>query len=278
MTWVKDSDDVCDDEALREADKDAALLWFVAMRECAKRDGDGMLSPMMVQDSLHKFPTSIKRAAVDRLVTGGLWHDAEGLAGCVECVAKPPSPRHLVIHGWADHLLSAAGKTDPVYRSRERRRKDLNSPRCLHIRQDVRERDRDLCRYCAIPTIWGTADRRSPKVGELDHIDPWGENTVANLAVACKRCNGRKKNKTLVESGMTLLAPGTTRADLAEPGGKPDPIQPTTTENLAESAPARETGTGQVGTGRTGTGTGPASDREPAHATNGHHPQEEIQT
>lgn len=279
MTWVKDSDDVYDDEALREADKDAALLWSVAMRECAKRDGDGVVTPLMIQDSLNKFPTAIKRAAVATLVAQGLWHDEDGLAGCGTCRERTPalpSPRHRLIHDWNAHLLLAAGKDDPIVRKREQRRKALNGPRCLQLRQDVRERDMDLCRYCGVETLDPSGpDKKSARIRTLDHVDPWGDNTRENVVVACRRCNGRKRDRSPEQAGMLLLDPGTTKAMLAgRPPDNPaqDPAQPPEDPALVPAVPrdARETGTGRIGTGHTGLGSGPAPERDPAHATNGH--------
>lgn len=289
MTWVRDSDDVYDDEALREAGKDAAFLWSIAMRACARKEADGILSPLMVKDAASLYDIR-PGPATTALVHAGKWHDTAGLAACGECLEHTeqlPTDRHRLIHRWWDHLLRSDGKEDPIKRKRERRRKALNSPRCLPIRQAVRERDRDLCRYCGVITIWETADRKSATRGTFDHVDPWGDNTVDNLVVACKRCNGRKNERTPEEAGMRLLDPGTTR-DQARSGRGPDPagsapegsdhdpaagpVEPGTAPDASADDPAadptharhaRETGAGQVGPGRNGPGSGPGPDHEP---------------
>lgn len=300
MSWVRDSDDVARDEALREAGAHPALLWFVAMRECAAKEGDGVMSPLMIEDAANLY--RLKATACTKALTEqGVWHDQAGLDACGQCLEHTPSlpsARHRVIHGWWEHLLRADGKEDPIKRKRERRRKALNSAACLSIRQAVRERDKDLCRYCANAVIFGTSDRRSKTMGTYDHKDPWGDNAVDNLVVACKRCNGRKNERTPEEAGMVLLAPGTTRSDLARPGQQPDPTWPDPTEtdpepganladpadndegpganpdsDLAESAAdlararvTRKTGAGQVGPGRTWpkSGYGPDPERHGA--------------
>ena len=51
------------------------------------------------------------------------------------------------------------------------------------LKQAVRERDQDTCRYCGIVVRWGSG--RSPASGTYDHIDPAGENTYDNLVVSC---------------------------------------------------------------------------------------------
>lgn len=57
----------------------------------------------------------------------------------------------------------------------------------------VRQRDSFTCAYCG---EYGNT---------IDHIQPksrGGQNTWANLTVACKGCNGRKADRTPEEAGM----------------------------------------------------------------------------
>lgn len=77
----------------------------------------------------------------------------------------------------------------------------------------VKTRDRSLCRYCGIRVNW--ADKRGPAGATYDHVDPDGDNTRENLVVACRRCNGRKKDRTPEQAGMPLLRPGTASPDAA---------------------------------------------------------------
>lgn len=73
------------------------------------------------------------------------------------------------------------------------------------IREKVRARDRDCCRYCTRTVNW--KDRRGPLAATYDHVDPAGGSTVENLAVACRSCNSRKGFRTPEMAGMPLLAP-----------------------------------------------------------------------
>ena len=67
-------------------------------------------------------------------------------------------------------------------------------------RKNIFLRDRNICQYCAkhFPTAELT----------LDHIIPHskgGRDTWQNLVACCKPCNRKKADKSLEESGMTLL-------------------------------------------------------------------------
>jgi len=67
-------------------------------------------------------------------------------------------------------------------------------------RRNIYRRDRYQCQYCGA----------KPPVSELtiDHILPrsmGGRSTWANCALACLRCNRRKANRTLPESGLLLV-------------------------------------------------------------------------
>ncbi len=66
----------------------------------------------------------------------------------------------------------------------------------------VRARDGDVCGYCGHAVRFGA---RGPRGGTFDHVDPTGETTVDNLAVACRSCNSRKGRRTPTEAGMSLM-------------------------------------------------------------------------
>lgn len=62
-------------------------------------------------------------------------------------------------------------------------------------------RDRYTCQYC------GSQPGRQDLT--IDHIVPkskGGATTWENVVAACRRCNGKKGNKTPAEAGMKLLA------------------------------------------------------------------------
>ncbi len=73
-------------------------------------------------------------------------------------------------------------------------------------REAVTARDGGRCRYCGINTKY---DRgfNSPNARTMDHVIPTcqgGRGTVANLVVACFRCNYHKGGRSLAEAGMTM--------------------------------------------------------------------------
>lgn len=73
------------------------------------------------------------------------------------------------------------------------------------LRDAIRQRDGDNCRYCGITVNW--LDRRSPSGATYDHIDPWGENTLENVVVACHQCNITKNQYPPEQVGLKLLPP-----------------------------------------------------------------------
>lgn len=101
--------------------------------------------------------------------------------------------------------------TDDVKRARWRRASALHNNRDL--KQSIRDRDRNLCRYCGVRVNW--ADRRGGTSGTYDHVDPDGDNDLDNVVVACRRCNGKKRDRTPEQAGMPLYQPGTTSATIA---------------------------------------------------------------
>lgn len=67
-------------------------------------------------------------------------------------------------------------------------------------RKGVLLRDRHKCQYCG--------QRFSPSALTLDHIIPrcrGGRETYENMVAACGPCNRKKGDKSLEDSGMTLL-------------------------------------------------------------------------
>lgn len=88
------------------------------------------------------------------------------------------------------HNRSAA----EIARDRQRQRDNTN-PR---LRAEVRLRDGDACRWCGVITYWGSPDKRSARVGELDHLDDQALDAgkpakVTTIVVACRHCNGSRQ-------------------------------------------------------------------------------------
>lgn len=68
-------------------------------------------------------------------------------------------------------------------------------------RRTIYERDRGLCLYCGTALDYGRST--------LDHILPQsrgGRDSYANLVLACRGCNNRKRDRTPEEARMKLLA------------------------------------------------------------------------
>lgn len=254
---------------LRQAGRDSALLWYAALCECAAVDkgagGDGYMPALLTGDTLHLY--GLPKKAVRPLVDAGLWHDHDTVKKCVECCDNEHSKVHRVgpgdffIHRWWELLLESDGKSDPIKRKREQRRKALNNDRQLVAR--IRERDKDLCRYCGVLTLDSSGpNKKGANVRQLDHVDPWGDNTYENVVVSCRTCNGRKRDRTPDEAGMVLLPPGI-RPDPAGSGREPATgrnrpgVEPAA--DPAVPRVARETGPGRIGNGpdRAGAGSGP---------------------
>jgi len=109
---------------------------------------------------------------------------------------------------WLKDQPAAAVWDDDVQRERWARGKQLLRNRDLCHR--IQERDQHICRYCGTRVNW--TDRKGKDGGTYDHIDPDGPNSIGNVVVACRRCNGRKKDRTPDQAGLTLAPapkPGT---------------------------------------------------------------------
>lgn len=121
---------------------------------------------------------------------------------------------------WLEINPGATVWQDETLRWRRARNKALHSPKFERLRQRVRTRDRNLCRYCGARVKWGS--NNSPTGATYDHVDPDADNTFGNVVVSCRRCNGRKKDRTPEQwcedapgDGLTLLPAGTLAADAA---------------------------------------------------------------
>ena len=126
-------------------------------------------------------------AEIQRLVTAGLWmKTGDGWE----------------FHDWSVHNPTRAEVQ--ANRASGARRQALS--RDAALRELIRSRDGDLCRYCGVQVVW--QDRRGPAGGTYDHIDPTFGNTADNLVVACRRCNSAKGCRTPAEAGMRILPPG----------------------------------------------------------------------
>lgn len=84
------------------------------------------------------------------------------------------------------HMMNRAERDWDNQRQRDNRDPALTGP--------VRARDGDACRYCGKSVRFGTADRKSGRVGTIDHLHPGDPGTVDTLVVACRSCNSKRKD------------------------------------------------------------------------------------
>lgn len=164
------------------------LLWCAAndTRTIAKRDVPGALGRRL-------SPKRLAAALDDLTGHAGLLTDQGDTLEQVE---------------W--HQIPAKVWSDDVARARYLRDRRLHS--APDLKNQIRKRDRGLCRYCGIRPQWGA---NNSKIGAtFDHVDPdVMENTYDGIVVACNACNGRKKDRTPEQADMPLLRPGVSAAD-----------------------------------------------------------------
>jgi len=121
---------------------------------------------------------------------------------------------------WVELNPGAEVWQDDTLRWRRHRNKELNSPKLEPLREKIRKRDRNLCRYCGRRVKWGA--NNAPHGATYDHVDPDEGNTLSNVVVACRQCNGRKKDRTPDQwieddpaQGLSMLPAGTTAEQAA---------------------------------------------------------------
>lgn len=221
VTWFKVDDQAHDHRKFRGVSLAAVGLWTLAGSWSGSNRTDGFVPESVAR----RWPSSRRLAC--ELVARGLWENVEH-----------DGERGWRFHDWADWQPTKDEYETPTDQVRWRRKKQLQRDRLLCER--ICTRDRNRCRYCSTRVNW--KDKRGATGGTYDHVDPDGDNSLENVVVACRRCNGRKRDRTPEEAAMTLLAVPGPRAesDLAVSGTEPDQGQ----ENLTL---AREAGRGQVG-------------------------------
>jgi 5-methylcytosine-specific restriction endonuclease McrA len=179
---------------------------------------------------------------------------------------------HVVLAPWwRDLNPPPAIWQDDTERHDRRVRRELKSAKFEWLRTHVRQRDRNLCRYCGIRVKW---DNHNGDQGAThDHLDPDGENTRENVCISCRRCNGRKGRRTPEQwvlddpkHALTLLPAGTLAADAATARARWEPppdaearARPKPSSSSAQTAASPRTGA------RTGA-TPPRAEPEPDRA------------
>lgn len=183
--------------ALAAVSWDAAGLWHAVMLYMADTGADGTLPKAKLHVATdRRLPERKIAGLVAELVAEGLLVDLDQAVGAGEHWHQPP------VEIWSDD----------VKRARWQRAKELLRDKSLC--NAVKDRDRNLCRYCGIRVNW--TDRRGRVGGTYDHVDPDGPNSLDNVVVACRGCNARKKDRTPDQAGMPLYQRGTTVQQIAE--------------------------------------------------------------
>ncbi len=142
-----------------------------------------------------RIPNSMKRGS-------GMLHPAKAVAELEAAGLWNRDGDDWVIN---DYLEYNPPRTE-VLASREiaRRRSAMNAnPK---LARAIKERDGNNCRYCGVHVNW--RDRKSSSGGTYDHVVPvsqGGDESLDNLVVACRDCNGRKGPRTPEQAEMVLL-------------------------------------------------------------------------
>jgi hypothetical protein len=211
---------------------EAEGLWHIVRLYCAGVGNDGQL------------PKAELHVAVARKIS-----EAKARRLMAQLVAAGEVLEHDVTYElvkWLDDQPAAAVWDDDTQRERWARNKALRRDRGLC--KAIQERDANLCRYCGIRVNW--TDRKGAGGGTYDHVDPDGLNTLDNVVVACRRCNGRKKDRTPEQAGMRLLSAAELRTILRTSSSSPDPtpVRPESDRRPDSLAHAPEAGTNQTAT------------------------------
>lgn len=94
------------------------------------------------------------------------------------------------------HLIKTTDKA-----KKTKHRADLNRGSLM---VPVLLRDGDHCRYCGEQVIW--KDTKSERGGTIDHRDGWeADATPDNVVVACRACNGARKDSPDADKLTPLL-------------------------------------------------------------------------
>jgi 5-methylcytosine-specific restriction endonuclease McrA len=108
----------------------------------------------------------------------------------------------------AAKIAAEAAETEAAEREKAARLKEADNRRHALLRDPVlkeaiRKRDKDLCRYCGVAVRWGKG--QAADSGQYDPVDPGEPNSLGNLVTACRACGVAKDRRPLAEAGMVLL-------------------------------------------------------------------------
>lgn len=238
--WFKIDDKLHDHEKVHDTllDADDPLVGLAAMGLWALAgswSGDQLSDGIVPIHVLRRWAGRDNvEALVETLVIAGLW-ERTTTEGGRDAVA---------FHDWLDYNDSR----EKVEADRHASRVRQAFYRDKALKAAIDARDQDRCRYCGTLVNW--LDKRGRGGGTYDHVVPivrGGRNTLENVVVACRGCNGRKGELLLAEAGMRLLKAGSLGAPVLDD----DPVDPDADadpDTVTRNAGVR-LGSGRVGSG-----------------------------
>lgn len=182
MPWVRIDENAMDHPKIGGLSDGAFRLWVQGLAYCQKYLTDGVVNRVALRGLRAYSPK--RRAA---LVAARLWDELAD--GGVE------------VH---DYLQWNDSK-EVVLANRDSGKRRVALLRDSGLRQSIRQRDGDECRYCGRTVEW--KDRKGERGGTYDHVDPCVGNTLENLVVCCRGCNSRKGRRTPGQAQMVLREP-----------------------------------------------------------------------
>jgi len=105
-----------------------------------------------------------------------------------------------VVSSWEDEIHWTSGKIQLPSILRLKIHVKRNYTNTNFSRKTLVKRDESTCQYCK--------KLLSGSQLTIDHVYPrslGGDSSFLNCVVCCKSCNSKKSNKTLEQSGMTLI-------------------------------------------------------------------------
>lgn len=215
-TWIKLHDNFWRNPKVMAAGEDAATLYIQGLCFCS----DGLTDGFIPTAGLRFLTTKRDAKTLAKvLVREGLWIE---------------TAKGWLVHDYAKHQRTKA-EIEQI-RSRAVRRASIH--RNPTLKQAIRERDGDRCRYCWREVNW--TNRRGSTGASYDHIEPDGPDTLDNLVVACSGCNSAKGGRNPEQAGMTLREPFRSVSSTDQEPISPDAVAVSDTYNPSPTLPSAD--------------------------------------
>lgn len=226
MPWARLHDQANGNAKLLAIGDSAHRLWSAGLIYCQANLTDGFIPEHAIPSFGVRARGPALRRAIDELCAslvpgkGPLWHRVPG-----------GYQVHDYLH-WND-------SKEAVLQARAATQKRVALFRDTDLREQIRARDGNQCRYCGHAVHW--ADRKGPNGGTYDHVDPKGPNTLDNLVVSCRGCNSRKGSRTPDAAGMRLqpvlfqTQNKSSHGSRSDQGLRPELVPATTTTTTEEN-------------------------------------------